>query len=129
MVQRESEFAFVGVSGKSLPTEEFSMTTARKHDTAQEKVAILRLHLLEQKPVSDLCDQYGLHPTLFSRWQKEFFENGHAAFEPSGRRRQADEDAKERTIATLEGKLQQKNEVLAELMQEYVQLKKELGEP
>jgi transposase-like protein len=105
------------------------MTTARKHYSPQEKVAILRLHLLEQKLVSDLCDQYGLHPTLFYRWQKEFFENGHAAFEQTGRRRKAVADAKDRKIATLEGKMQQKNEVLAELMQEYVQLKKELGEP
>jgi transposase len=105
------------------------MTTTRKHHSAQEKVAILRLHLLEQKAVSDLCDQYGLHPTLFYRWQKEFFENGAAAFEQTGRRRKADEDAKDRKIAALEGKVQQKNEVLAELMQEYVQLKKELGEP
>ena len=105
------------------------MKPARKHYTAQEKVAILRLHLLEHQPVSDLCDQYGLHPTLFYRWQKEFFENGHAAFEHAGRRRKADADAKDRKIAALEGKLQQKNEVLAELMQEYVQLKKELGEP
>ena len=105
------------------------MTTTRKHYSAQEKVTILRLHLLEQKLVSDLCDQYGIHPTLFYRWQKEFFENGAAAFEPTGRRRKADEDARDRKIAALEGKVQQKNEVLAELMQEYVQLKKELGEP
>jgi transposase len=105
------------------------MTTKRKHYTAPEKVAILRLHLLEKKPVSDLCDQYGIHPTLFYRWQKEFFENGAAAFATTGRSRKTAEEAKDRKIATLEGKLQQKNEVLAELMQEYVQLKKELGEP
>lgn len=105
------------------------MTTKRTHYTAAEKVAILRLHLLEKKPVSDLCDQYGIHPTLFYRWQKEFFENGAAAFATTGRSRKAAEEAKDRKIATLEGKLQQKNEVLAELMQEYVQLKKELGEP
>jgi transposase len=105
------------------------MTTARKHYSAPEKVAILRLHLLEKKPVSDLCDQYGIHPTLFYRWQKEFFENGAAAFENSGRRRKAVADAADRKIAALEEKLQQKNEVLAEVLQEYVQLKKELGEP
>jgi hypothetical protein len=39
------------------------------------------------------------------------------------------ENGKDRKIARLEEKLQQKNEVLAELMQEYVQLKKALGEP
>ena len=33
-----------------------------------------------------------------------------------------------RVIAELEGKLTNKNEVIAELMQEHVQLKKELGE-
>jgi transposase len=105
------------------------MTQKRKHHTAPEKVAILRLHLLEKKPISDLCDQYDIHPTLFYRWQKEFFENGAAAFENSGKRRKAAADGKDRKIAHLEEKLQQKNEVLAELMQEYVQLKKVLGEP
>ena len=105
------------------------MSNERKHYGAQEKVAILRLHLLEKKPVSDLCDEYRIHPTLFYRWQKEFFENGAAAFETNGKRRKALEEVKDRKIAALEEKLQQKNEVLAEVMQEYVQLKKELGEP
>ena len=104
------------------------MTKARRHFTAQEKVAILRRHLLEKTPVSDLCDQFGIHPTLFYRWQKEFFENGHTAFAHTGKRRQAEDDAKDRKIATLAEKLQRKNEVLAELMEEHVQLKKELGE-
>jgi transposase-like protein len=105
------------------------MSIKRKHYSAPEKVTILRLHLLEKKPVSDLCDQYGIHPTLFYRCQKEFFENGAAAFASTGKRRKTIEEAKDRKIAALEGKLQQKNEVLVELMQEYVQLKKELGEP
>ncbi len=30
----------------------------RKRFTSQEKVAILRFHLLERTPVSDLCDQH-----------------------------------------------------------------------
>ena len=67
------------------------MKKPRKHYTAEEKVAILRRHLLEQEPISKLCDEVGLQPTVFYRWQKEFFENGAAAFqtkartEPSGR--------------------------------------------
>ena len=105
------------------------MTKKRKSYSGPEKVAILRLHLLEKQQISDLCDQYDIHPTLFYRWQKEFFENGAAAFENSGRHRKAAEEGKDRKIAHLQEKLQQKNEVLAELMQEYVQLKKDLGEP
>ena len=57
----------------------------RKHYTPEEKVAILRRHLLEQVPISELCDKHGLQPTIFYRWQKEFFENGAAAFQPKAR--------------------------------------------
>ena len=105
------------------------MTKMRRHFTAPEKVAVLRRHLLEKTSIADLCDQLGMTPTLFYRWQKEFFENGHAALENTGKRRQAEDGAKDRTIATLEDKRQRQNEVLAELMEEHVQLKKELGEP
>jgi hypothetical protein len=62
-------------------------------------------------------------------WQKQFFENGAAAFEDTAKRRKAQADAKDRRIAALEDKLRRKNEVLAELTEEHGQLKKELGEP
>jgi transposase-like protein len=97
----------------------------RKHYTAQEKVAILRRHLLEQEPISKLCDEMGLQPTVFYRWQKEFFENGAAAFETKVR---ADHPAEQERIEYLEKKIQVKDEVLAELMAEHVALKKSVGE-
>ena len=56
------------------------MKKQRKHYTPDEKVAILRRHLLEQVPISELCDKHGLQPTVFYRWQKEFFENGRLRF-------------------------------------------------
>lgn len=97
----------------------------RKNYSPEEKVVILKRHLLEKVPVSDLCDQYGLHPTVFHRWMKEFFEKAVLAF-------QKDKDSRslklERKMAKLEGKQAQKNEVLAELMEEHVRLKKSLGE-
>ena len=97
----------------------------RKNYTAQEKIAILRRHLVEKVPVSDLCEQHQLQPTLFYRWQQELFENGAAALERrNGRSTQAAEQYK---IAALEAKLTQKNEVLCELMEEHVKLKKRLG--
>ena len=58
------------------------MKKQRKHYTPEEKVAILRRHLLEKVTISELCDKQGLQPTVFYRWQKEFFENGAAAFQP-----------------------------------------------
>ena len=36
------------------------MRKERKHYTAEEKVAILRRHLLDKVPVSDLCEELGL---------------------------------------------------------------------
>jgi transposase-like protein len=105
-----------------------TQTSTRRHFTPQEKVCILKRHLLEDTPVSDLCDEFGIAPNLFYRWQKEFFENGHLAFD-NGRKSKAEEDAKNRKIEFLETKLARKNEVLAELLEEHTQLKKELGEP
>jgi transposase-like protein len=95
----------------------------------EQKVALLRLHLLEKTPVSDHCEEHQLSVNLLYLWQKQFFENGAAAFAHADKRRKALQDAKDRKIAALEDKLQRKNEVLAELMEEHVQLKKELGEP
>ena len=55
------------------------MRKTRKNYSPPEKVAILRRHLIDRVPVSDLCDEYQLQPTLFYAWQKLFFENGAAA--------------------------------------------------
>jgi transposase len=103
------------------------MSSERKHHSPEEKVAILRRHLIDRVPVSTLCDEYQFHPTVFYRWLKQFFENGAAAFGPAPR---ADKqvEAREQRIAFLEGKLKKKDEVLAELMEEHVALKKSLGE-
>ena len=58
------------------------MKKTRNHYSAEEKVAILRRHLLDQEPISKLCDELGLQPTVFYRWQKEFFENGAVDLSP-----------------------------------------------
>jgi transposase len=52
------------------------MKNERKHYTPAEKVAILKRHLLEKVPISQLWEENGLQPTVFYRWQKELFENG-----------------------------------------------------
>ena len=52
------------------------MSKKRKQYSPEEKVSILRRHLLDGVPVSDLCDAHGIHPTMFYQWQKVFFEQG-----------------------------------------------------
>ena len=97
----------------------------RKQYSAQEKVAILRERLLEGKALSEVCERHELQPTVFYAWQKQFFENGAAAFERKNKRA---EEGKDRKIAALQEKLARKNEVIAELLEENVQSKKANGE-
>jgi transposase len=101
------------------------MKKKRKKYTPEQKVTIIKKHLLDKIPLSDLCDEYDLHPTVFYRWQKMFFENGAAAFSKS---KDSESTQLQKKVASLETKLSKKNEVLSELMEEHVALKKSLGE-
>ena len=103
------------------------MNKQRRHFAGSEKVAILKRHLIDKVPISDLCDELGLYPNQIYGWLKEFFENGHLAFD-NGRKSKAVEDAKDRKIVQLEAKMQRRDSVLAELMEEHTVLKKSLGE-
>jgi transposase-like protein len=103
------------------------MNSDRRHFTPHEKVAALKRHLLEGVPVSTVCDSLGIAATLFYRWQKEFFENGHTLFE-NGRKAKAVEDANVKKIQELQASIVRKNEVMAELMEALTDEKKRHGE-
>lgn len=102
------------------------MEKQRRHFSPEDKVKILREHLIDKTPVSQVCEKHQIQPTLFYLWQKIFFENGTAAFErqPSHPR----VSLEQKKITQLEAKLQRKDEVMAELMTEHIMLKKSLGE-
>ena len=105
------------------------MANKRKKFSPEEKVRLLRLHLIEKEPVSDICDRHGLNPNVFYRWQKIFFEYGAAAFSQAGNGRKDSRSKKlERQNAQLKSKLANKDEVIAEIMASHVRLKKSLGE-
>jgi len=101
------------------------MKKTRRRFTSEEKVRALKRHLVEKAPISALCEELGIQPTQFYRWQQQFFENGISAFERSCNSRTS---AEQERIAALEQKIRRKDEVLAELMEEHVALKKSLGE-
>lgn len=101
------------------------MGQQRRHFSAEDKVKALRRHLVEKTPVSDLCQELGIQPTQFYRWQQALFENAASALERTPGRPKADADSQR--IAALEAKLARKDEVLGELMEEHVALKKSLG--
>ncbi len=100
---------------------------ARKHLQGSDKIKLLKRHFVEKKPISEVCEAAQIPPGSFYLWQRELFERGAAVFD-MGRRGKKKEDASERKIAALEAKLAQKNEVIAELMEETLKLKKANGE-
>ena len=97
----------------------------RRRFGAAEKVAILKRHLVGKEEVSAICEELKIHPNQFYDWQKQFFENGVKAFEAEEKR----EDVKLRAEnERLQARLKRKDEILAELMDDHLALKKSLGE-
>lgn len=105
--------------------EEYMTIVKRKQYSAKEKVSIVRKHLIEGVSVADVCDENGLKPSVFYRWQKELFEHGTAAFE---RRRPQTETKRDQQVTKLEDRLQKKDSVIAEIMGELIAQKKRNGE-
>jgi transposase-like protein len=81
--------------------------------------------LVEKEEVSRICEDLKIHPNQFYEWQKLFFENGVKAFE-SDEQQEATKLRHEND--SLKAKLQRKDSVLSELMEEHVALKKSFGE-
>jgi len=101
----------------------------RSHSSA-DKAMILRRHLADKVPVSDLCEEYDLQPSVFYGWQRQLFEKLEVAIDAtSGRSRPGPDKALKERVEVLEAKLARKDSVIAEISEEYVTLKKELGEP
>jgi transposase-like protein len=99
-----------------------SNSRERRHFSPQQKVAIVKEHLVDGVPISDLCDPHHIQPAQFYLWQKQLFENGATAFER--KTKAAGPSPAERQLEALRAKLATKNEVIAELMEENVLLKK-----
>ena len=99
----------------------------RRNFSPEEKAAILRRHLADKVAVSDLAEEYGIQPSLLYQWQRQLLDHAAVALQPSRRTDRRQSRLQER-VETLEAKLQKKDSVIAEISEEYVALKKELGE-
>jgi transposase len=99
------------------------MSKKRQYFSAEQTVVAIRKHLLEQTPVSDICDDLNITRNLFYRWQKEFCENACRAFTKDG-----DSNLKkaEKENSLLKATTSQKNDLIAELVAENINLKKDL---
>jgi transposase-like protein len=101
---------------------------SRRHFTTEQKVAILKRHMVDKVPVSDLCNELGLQPSVFYQWQRQALENLAGGFStpaadgPSKREKELVAKTKE-----LEAKLAKKDNVIAEVTASSSPQKRSLG--
>lgn len=101
----------------------------RRYFSSEQKAALLKRHHLEKVPISDICDQEKLQPSVVYTWQRHLFNNAAVVFEAPQKGVSSREQELEARVAQLEAKLAKKDAVIAEISEEYVNLKKEIGEP
>lgn len=104
----------------------------RQHSTEQ-KAEVLRRHLVDKVPISDLCDEYNFQPSLLYGWLKQLTSNLDVALEAVGKKnkplRSTEESRLKLEVERLKDRLVKRDHVIAEISEEHVRLKKELGEP
>jgi transposase len=100
------------------------MPEHRRRFTPEQKAAVVREHLIDRMPVSDLCDKHGIQPTVFYRWQKTMFENLPTLFEC---KKESTANGLIRENQALKAKLAEKDEVIGEIMSDFIAVKKTIG--
>jgi len=98
----------------------------RRRHTPQQKADLLCEHLADKKPVSEICTEAGIQPSLFYTWQRDLLAGAPALF--SNRRTPSREKELEEEVLRFKAIVARKDQVIAEVTEEYVKLKKELGE-
>ncbi|TWU28674.1 transposase [Bythopirellula polymerisocia] len=104
------------------------MSRSRRHFSDEVRAKVVRRHLADKVPVSDLAEELQVQPSLIHLWVKQVLDQAEKAFRRSNPKGRKVGDAKDSKISQLEAKLAAKNEVISELMEENVKAKKANGE-
>lgn len=98
----------------------------RKTFTAEQKVIILRELLDDKIPISQIAEKYQIHTNDIYNWKKKLFE-GAADIFTNGKSKNTKADKAEEKIALLEAKLKKKEEAISWLVQDNIELKKNIS--
>jgi transposase-like protein len=103
----------------------------RRYLSTERKAELIRQHLADKKPVSEICEENELQPSVFYTWIKQLLANAPAALAHG--RRPKHEDTRESDLQAenekLRARLARKDGVIAEISEELVKAKKEAGDP
>lgn len=104
--------------------EQNNMKATRRHYTPEQKVKILREHLENQVSLSELGEKYQIHMNDLYRWKKQLFEGAAEIF---NRSQNGKASADEKKVEHLKEKLKSKDQLISELVEENIGLKKNLN--
>lgn len=108
------------------------MSRTRRMFTSTQKAEVVRRHLKDQVPVSQLATELDVQPSQIHQWVQAALSQIERTFETPEKKpvRSAKklEQLQQKRIHQLEQKLNLKNEVIAELMEENVKAKKLNGD-
>ena len=99
----------------------------RRSFSDTQKADAVRRHLKDGVPVSQIANDLDVQPTMIHNWINTALAQLERLF-GSPRSAKAEASKQETTIQQLREKLDSKNEVIAELMEENIRSKKENGE-
>ena len=98
----------------------------RKHLTPEQKIIILRELLENQIPISQLADKYQVHVNDIYRWKKQLFEGATLTLKSKAGKSKLSSPLGKK-IELLEKKLKMRDEVISEIVQENIELKKNIN--
>lgn len=98
----------------------------RRTFTSKEKTTLLKEHFIKGKEISKICEENDIEPRLFYKWREDFFTLSEDVFDNKPKTSPKINKLEER-VKELDEKLTKKNEVVSELMEEHINLKKKLG--
>ena len=99
----------------------------RRHLSAEQKAIILRELLDNNVPISELAEKYHVHINLIHRWKKQLFEGAPSLLvNKAGKKKNSPSSVDQKKIALLEDKLKIRNEAISILLQENIEIKKNI---
>ena len=92
------------------------MVRGQRSFSAEQKLGIVKEHLVDKMPVADVCEKHDIQPSVYYSWQKALFEYG-ASFDRKKSPHNENLQLKKvnSQLETLEKSVREKDAVLAEL--------------
>ncbi len=98
--------------------------TPRKHYSPDQKFKIVKEQMTTKMSVTEICKKYDLSPTNFYKWQNQFLKSALEGFKTT---QAGPTKAELRKIDELEKNNNRMQSVISEIVQENIELKKNLG--